>query len=130
MKTETEVFLEAADRAISNAKRILVIEIFDQAARLAYYAQFYAAQALIFERLAKVTKTHKGVNGEFHKLLKGEPSLPSNLAAQLSKAYRYKEVADYDTGTASPMTKLQVGDAIITAERFVAAIRQVLMTPP
>ena len=126
MKPETVDFLAAADRALSKAHRILGIDISDEAARHAYYAQFHAAQALIFERTNKISKTHKGVNGEFHKLAKAESALPLTLGTQLSKAYRYKEVADYDTGTAPQITRPQARDAIVTAEQFVAVIRQVL----
>ena len=42
MTPETSDFLVAAERALSNARNILAIDIPDQAARLAYYAQFHA----------------------------------------------------------------------------------------
>jgi uncharacterized protein (UPF0332 family) len=126
MKPETLDFLAAADLALSKAHRILSIDISDEAARHAYYAQFHAAQALIFERVAKISKTHKGVNGEFHKLAKIEVGLPLNLGAQLSKAYRYKEVADYGIGIASPISTMHARDAVSVAECFVASIRRVL----
>ena len=51
MKPETADFLSAADIALSKARRILAIDIPDEAARHAYFAQFHAAQALIFERV-------------------------------------------------------------------------------
>ena len=126
MKPQTEAFLGAADEALSDARGNLSINIQRQAARLAYYAQFHAAQALIFERTDKITKTHKGVSREFHNLARAEPTLPPELGAKLSAAYYYKEVADYDTGTAPPITRPQARDAIVTAEQFVAVIRQVL----
>ena len=61
MKPQTHAFLVAADRALVQARGNLAINFPDQAARLAYYAQFHSAQALIFERTDKVAKTHKGV---------------------------------------------------------------------
>jgi len=126
MKPQAASFLAAADRAISNARANLAINIPDQAARLAYYAQFHAAQALIFERTGKIGRSHKGVNKEFHRLAKAEATFPPGLAPQLSKAYRYKEIADYDTGAATPITPARAHDAIATAENFVAAIRALL----
>ena len=54
MKRQTAAYLTSADEALSDARRILAIGIPRQAARLAYYAQFHAAQALIFEHLARV----------------------------------------------------------------------------
>ena len=130
MKIETSNFLSAADEALSDARGNLSINISRQAARLAYYAQFHAAQALIFERTCKIAKTHKGVDTQFHKLAKTEPALPADLPGQLSAAYYFKEVADYDTGISPPITPAHARDAIATAERFVEAIRQVLAPTP
>jgi uncharacterized protein (UPF0332 family) len=73
MKPQTAAFLESADQAVSQAKRILAIDIPIQAAWLAYYAQFYAAQALIFERTDKIARTHKGVRDSSHDLSGGCP---------------------------------------------------------
>lgn len=87
-------------------------------------------QALICERSNRAAKTHRGVDRQFQKLARAEPSLPPELPSQLSAAYRYKEVADYDTGAAPPITTTQARDAIAIAERFVTLIRQLLTAPP
>ena len=123
MKPETSAALAAADMALSDARGNLSINIPRQAARLACYAQFHAAQALIFERTGKVSKTHKGVDKVFHKLAQAEPTFPAGFAAQLTKAYNYKETADYSTDFSAPITQTLASDAISTAERFVASIR-------
>ncbi len=129
MKPETANFLAASDEALSDARRILSIAIPRQAARLAYYAQFHAAQALIFERMGKISKTHKGVNKEFHRLAKAETTFPPSLATELTKAYSYKDHADYDIDFDEPITVALAGDAIGTAERFVASVRHALGQP-
>ena len=130
MTPETLDFLAAANRALANADRVLSIEIPDQAARLAYYAEFHAAQALIFERTGKISKTHKGVDKQFHQVARAELAIPPGLASQLTDAYYYKDVADYGTGDAPPVTMAQARDAIATAEHFVATIRQALAASP
>ena len=129
MKPQTGAFLIAADRALSDARVVFTANLPHQAARLAYYAEFHSAQALIFERTGKIAKTHKGVGNQFHLLAQSETSLPPTLAADLSNAYKFKETADYDTIQATPITAAQATDAIATAERFVAAIRQALAAP-
>ena len=129
MKPETASFLESAEQAISHAARILAIDIPGQAARLAYYAQFHAAQALLFERTDKIAKTHRGVDSQFHRIARTEPNLPPELAGQLSAAYRFKAAVDYEAGTAAAITAADAAEAIATAERFVAAIRQALTEP-
>ena len=85
---ETSGYIAAADKALSDARGNQSINLPHQAARLAYYAQFHAAQALIFERTGKIAKTHKGVNREFHGLAKSESTLPLSLAAELNRAYQ------------------------------------------
>ena len=56
MKPQTAAYLANAIEAVADARRILAIDIPRQAGRLAYYAEFHAAQALIFERTAKGRK--------------------------------------------------------------------------
>ena len=84
MTPQTADFLASADDALADARGTLSVSIARQAARLAYYAEFHAAQALIFERTGKVAKTHKGVDRQFHKLAMAESALPAGLAHKLS----------------------------------------------
>jgi uncharacterized protein (UPF0332 family) len=129
VKPETEAYLDDANQDLDKARRILAINICDQAARLAYHAQFHAAQALIFVRTGGAAKTHKGVRRLFHKLAKAEPGLDQGLARGLTNAYRYKELADYETGMSSTVTVAEAGDAIAAAEYFVAEVTRVLISP-
>ena len=126
MKPQTSAYLDSADEALLDAKRILAINIPRQAARLAYYAQFHAAQALIFERTEKISKTHKGVDKQFHRLALAEPTFTPGLAATLSAAYHFKEAADYETGTAGTISAADAGDAITEAAHFVTSVRRAL----
>ena len=126
MKPQTAAYLENAWEALADAKNILAIDIPRQSGRLAYYAQFHAAQALIFERTGKVAKTHKGVRAEFHKLARLEAALDTRLSGDLTAAYHFKEAADYETGTAGHITTADAEAAIASAERLLAAIRDLL----
>jgi uncharacterized protein (UPF0332 family) len=130
MTPESEDSLAAAERTLLHARGNLSINIPDQDARMAYYAQFHAAQALIFERTGKAAKTHKGVHKEFHRLARAEPTSSPGLASQLATAYRFKDIADYDTVLATPVTPNRAQEAIAVAERFVAAVRQLLTRQP
>ena len=60
MKPETAAYPTSAAEALRDGKAILAIRIPRQAARLAYYAQFHAAQALIFERTDRIPKPIEG----------------------------------------------------------------------
>ena len=129
MNPQTAAYLARARASLSDARKILAIDIPLQAGRLAYYAQFHGAQALIFQRTAKIAKTHKGVITQFHKLSRLESSLDPHLARQLSAAYHFKEAADYETGPAGLIASADAFAAIEAAERFVTAITA-LLSPP
>jgi uncharacterized protein (UPF0332 family) len=129
MKPQTQAFLMAAEVALLDAEVILNAKVPRQAARLAYYAQFHAAQALIFERAEKIAKTHKGVDREFHKIAKWEVTFAPGFAALLTKAYNYKDHADYNRDLSEPITPAVASDAIVTATQFVACVRQALASP-
>ena len=130
MKPQTSAYLDSADEAIRDAEQILAINIPRQAARLAYYAQFHAAQALIFERTDKVAKTHRGVDKEFHRLALAETTFPLSLAATLSAAYHFKKVADYETGPAGAVTAADADQAIAAAKHFVTLVRGAITPQP
>ena len=87
-ETPDRCHLNAAERALVQARGVLAINYPDQAARLAYYVQFHAAQALIFERTDKVAKTHKGVRRLFHQLSRAEAGIDPRLAGKLTDAHR------------------------------------------
>lgn len=130
MKPQTADYLVAADKALSDAKRILAIDIPDQAARLVYYAAFHAAQALIFEHGDKASKTHKGVKSQFARLAKSDPRIDQSLPTFLARAYQMKTTADYESGKGKSITAADARTAIATAEHFVAVLEQVLSSPP
>ncbi len=130
MKPQSASFLEAADRDLGDARTILAANVPHQGARLAYYAQFHAAKALIFERTGKISRTHSGVDREFHKLSRTEATLAAGRAAELSAAYRYTQSVDYEPTGPMPITPTIASQAIATAERFVADIRQALAEAP
>jgi uncharacterized protein (UPF0332 family) len=123
MKEVAAEYLAQAERSLSKACVVMGVSLFDEAGRLAYYAMFHAAQALIFERTDKVAKTHRGVSKQFHKLASNEAGLDAELAAGLSNAYRLKEIADYETGAAALVTSEVAADAISEAAMFVARVK-------
>jgi uncharacterized protein (UPF0332 family) len=100
------------------------------AARSAYYAAFHAAQAFIIHRTGKIAKTHSGVRSEFFRLARETPELDNALPVFLAKAYRFKEVADYDVGPDAVVTVAEADDAITSAAHFIASITALLAEPP
>ncbi len=127
MKAQTTAFLEAAQIALAKAKKIHGVNIPDEAARLAYFVQFHAAQAFIFERTGKIAKTHKGVRTQFHQLSRNDPATAEKgLAESLSTTYAFKQTADYEAGAIDKITPQHSARAIRDAERFLTAVTAAL----
>jgi uncharacterized protein (UPF0332 family) len=121
--------LTKARATLADAQRISTLPLPHVAAREAYYAAFYAAEAYIFEHTGKAAKTHHGVRSEFARLARREPHMDRELTRFLATAYQLKATADYGIGpTAAPITADEAAAAIATAGRFIDIITQVL--PP
>jgi uncharacterized protein (UPF0332 family) len=109
--------------------RMLEANLIEDAGRAAYLAAFHAAQALIYEREHRTLKTHGGVQSEFSKLIREDPSVPADLRGFVSRAYTFKTIADYDPLTSVPPTEEDARAAIETAGRFIEEIVR-LIGPP
>ena len=65
MTPEDVRYLDKAYKCLMNARTSLSVNLTGCAGRSSYLAAFHAAQAFIFERTGKITKSHKGVHTEF-----------------------------------------------------------------
>lgn len=93
MKAETAQFAEFARDMLDRAERMLSIGLTDDAGRACDLVCYHVAQAVIFEREGRVLKTNRGVQSEFHRILKEDP------AAELREALR-ETIRFHDTFTA------------------------------
>ena len=126
MRIETQRYLDKARRSLTHARAILGIELGDEAGRAAYIAAFHVAQALIFERTGRVAKTHRGVHGQFLKLVADEPGVDVNLRRFLSDGYKLKAAADYEVGPDAVVPLADAAVAIETAGQFIEAVAGLL----
>lgn len=130
MKPETEAFLAKSRELIDRAPALLTQNFTDEAGRAAYLAGFHAAQALIFECQGQSPKTHSGVQTEFARLMKDEPTIDREMRAFLGRTYNLKAIADYETGPGSKVTVAQATQAITEAHRFIATIVALIPDAP
>lgn len=129
MRPEAGRFLEKARECLAHARAILAIELGEDAGRAAYLAAFHAAQALIFERTGRVAKTHRGVHGQFLKLVADEPRIDAELRRFLSEGYKLKATADYEIGPSAIVPLEQAATAIEAASRFIEAVAELSNSP-
>jgi uncharacterized protein (UPF0332 family) len=122
MTPQAVAFLDKARQLLGEADTMLRVGLNQAAGRTAYLAGYHAAQALIFERLGKVSKTHAGVQTEFLKLTKDDLRVDSELRGFLSRTYNLKALADYETGPGSAVSAERATAAVEAGKRFVECI--------
>jgi len=105
---------------------MLVMHYHEAAGRTAYLAGFHAAQALISDRTGRAVKTHRGLNVEFHRLVKDDTRVDDELRGFLSFAYNLKAIADYETGPGSDLSPELAWEAVATSKRFVAKLAELV----
>ena len=101
MTPEAARYLDKARQCLADAVlyQPLVPRI---AGREAYLAAFHAAEALIYERTGKITKTHRGLRAQFGRITRGDSRVDRALSEFLGQAYELKSLADYGTGERRP----------------------------
>jgi uncharacterized protein (UPF0332 family) len=126
VRPETQSYLDKARQSLAHARAILEIELGDDSGRAAYLAALHAAQALIFERTGRVARTHRGVHGQFLKLVAGEARIDAQLRRFLSEGYKLKAIADYEVGPEAVVPLQEAVTAVGTAARFVETVAELL----
>ena len=126
MKPEAAAYLRKAQENIDEAKKIYGIGLASVAARSAYYAAFHAAEAFIISHTGKVAKSHTGVRSEFSRLAKDNQNIDREFSTFLAKAYKYKEIGDYNVDNSTIITMSNADDTIKTSERFINCISELL----
>jgi uncharacterized protein (UPF0332 family) len=129
MKPESAKFVEQANIVLSRTDLMLSVNLNEDAARSAYLASFHVAQAYIFERTGKISKSHHGVQTEFFRLTKDDPRVDHDLRRFLSQSYDFKSVADYSTGPDAVTSARDAYEAVATAKRFVAHFTSLVSIP-
>jgi uncharacterized protein (UPF0332 family) len=120
MTPQAVQFVEQANIVLGRADRMLAVGLNEDAARSAYLACFHVAQAYIFERTSRTSKTHKGVQTEFFRLTREDARANPELRPFLSQAYEFKSIADYFTGVDAITSAEEASEAVALAKRFVA----------
>lgn len=127
MKGETAAYLERARAILAEARAVAEIGVSRVAGREAYLAAFHAAEAYIFERSGKTSKTHRGVRALFNELARDDAGIPPECAEFLSDGFDLKSVADYGTGLITPtISPDDAAEALEKAERMIRTIAECL----
>lgn len=123
MKEATEKLLEKSARAIETARRTLAIPDAEAAMARAYYAMFYAAEALLFERGLKFRK-HAGVHAAFGEHLAKPGIVDAKYHHWLLHAFEKRIIADYEVD--KTIRSEEAAEAIRRASEFLEVARRCL----
>jgi uncharacterized protein (UPF0332 family) len=120
VKTKTEQLLAKAQDAIEAAELLLQAGKNSFAAGRAYYAMFYTAEALLFEKGLEFRK-HGGVHAAFGKHFAKTREVDSKYHRYLIEAFESRLEADY--GVDIVLSTSAVNDIIQRAQEFLAVAR-------
>lgn len=123
MKAAARKLLEKAERAIATAKVNLDLPDPEAAAGRAYYAMFYAAEALLAEEGLKFKK-HAGVHGAFGQHFAKAGRLDPKFHKWMLAAFKKRVIADY--GIDEAVSPSQASESIAQARELVDAARRLL----
>ena len=123
MTEQTGKLLEKADRAVHAAEALLKRGDPDFAAGRAYYAMFYAAEALLIEKGLRFRK-HGSVHAAFGEHFAKGGVLDPKYHRWLLNAYDQRILGDY--GVEASLTSEDVGVIIQQAREFAGEARRYL----
>ncbi len=104
MSAETDALMDKARRSLANARRSADAGDADFAASRAYYAMFYAAEALFLARGRTFSK-HAAVVAEFNREFVRGGHFAEHHAEALREAFEQRHVADYAFEQPFPPTR-------------------------
>jgi len=116
-------YLDLAQEELETSELLLANNHYRASTSRAYYAMYYAAQALLISEGIN-TSTHKGLIKLFglHFIKTGK--LPTHLSVILGDAYDLRQLADY--GEKLTLTTEQVKITLQNAQTFIAQIKTYL----
>ncbi|OGX04960.1 MAG: hypothetical protein A3G87_06245 [Omnitrophica bacterium RIFCSPLOWO2_12_FULL_50_11] len=123
MKEATRKLLEKAGHSIKTAEKLSEPDEVEFVATRAYYAMFYIAEAVLFEK-GLAFKKHSAVHAAFGEHIAKKGLLDSKFHRWLIEAFSARISSDYETNTAIPLataTKM-----IEQAKEFLEAAQQYL----
>jgi hypothetical protein len=120
---ETQALLERARRYLKSAALLLDDGDYESAVSRAYYAMFYAAEAvLLTETLA--SSSHKGVLSMFGERFIKTGELPREMGRELHRAFEKRQLSDYEYTFV--ISQEEAEQVLSSGQQFVAQILEYL----
>ncbi len=115
--------IQKADRSLSAAQRNRDAGDYDFASSRAYYAAYYAINAVLLSE--KVTSSkHSGNISEFNRLFLKRGVFPKEYGKMVNRLFSDRQIADYESGLS--ISQAEARADIAAAREIVEAIRSYL----
>ena len=119
----TAQLLAFAEKDLENARLLLDNGSYRACISRAYYAMYYAAQALLDAKKI-ASRTHRGMIRQFGQHFVKSGDFPANMSKKLSEIYDLRQLSDYETDNV--VDQEQASDALATSADFVEQVREYL----
>lgn len=123
MKPEAQALLTKANESVAAAGVLGEKAYWDFSASRAYYAMFYAAEALLLEKGLSFS-SHSAVIAAFGKEFAKPGVLDQKFHRHLMDGQDLRNAGDYDVGT--PVNEAQAKEVMTWAREFIAAAEMLL----
>jgi len=124
---EIQAYLERAEQSLAAAQVLAREAFYDFAASRAYYAAFYAAEALLIREGLEFTK-HSAVIAAIHQHFVKPGRLSPEMGKALSWLFELRNLGDYNLGT--HLDASQAGQALTAAAAFIETVKTYLQRAP
>lgn len=95
LKDQCRLIIQKANRSINTAKRNIEEGDYDFASSRAYYAAFYAIQAILLTKNLSFSK-HSAVISAFNQYFVKTMLFPKHFSKLISRLFRERQIGDYD----------------------------------
>jgi uncharacterized protein (UPF0332 family) len=92
---ETQALIERANRYLKSAELLLKEKDYESSVSRAYYAMFYAAEAILLTKNLSFS-SHKGVISAFGEHFVKTGIFPKEMGRELNRAFEKRQVGDYE----------------------------------
>jgi uncharacterized protein (UPF0332 family) len=123
MSPEAVDYMATAEASLDRARRALLAEIYEDAARDAYASALNAARAIIFDKTGLAVKSHSGTRAMLHELVWKGLAFDRNLVDFLAKAFEVRQRVEY--GPPTFVQRAEAEEYIKHATAFLAAAKTV-----
>ena len=92
---EAQALLERAEKYINSCRLLIDAEDFESAVSRAYYAMFYAAEAVLLSRGLSFS-SHRGVISSFGEHFVKTGKFQKEMGRELNRAFEMRQLGDYE----------------------------------